>query len=368
MSRLVKLLTVSAVAGAAVLATAGPVAAQVWVRPAYPGLQPWIYRTQYSGMYFPSPTGGYGFYNQHQYYSTSPLRTFILGPGYGVPGNYFYGSAAGMTGAGLNLAGREQAALQQAQRDARNNAAARQQIFDQWAYERGSKRVDASKPKDLPEGLRQAVLNPSPDDLASGKALNDLLAAIQGWEAKGVKAETPFLPPDALAKVVVTGGPPADALNLLRTGKVNFPPALQAPDLDAIRAAIERDAAAAAEQARAGKKVDPVLADRIADAARRLKTKAAPLLRGETGFDDATAAVGSLNRLEAAARFLKSPDANGLFVPAWQAVGATLSDLSKYMGRFKLRFGPAAPGDEGVYAAVHRGMVGYLTQLTQNQR
>jgi hypothetical protein len=368
MSRFVKLLTLSFAAGAVVLTTARPAAAQLaWIRPAYPGFQPWIYRTQYSGMFFPSPTGGYGFYTQHQYYSSSPLTTYLYNPGI-MPGAYSYGSASALTGIGQNLAGREQLALQQAQRDARNDAAARQQIFDQWAYERGSKRIDSNAPKSAPEGLRPAVLTPSAEDLTSGKALNELLAAIQGLEGKGAKAEAPFLPPDSVARIVFAGGPAADALNLFRSDRVDFPAALRGPEYDDFRAAIEHDIAEVAAQVRAGKKVDPMVYDRLSDNARKLKLRVIPAVRGDLVFDDATAAIGFVNRLEATAKFLKSTGANGLFVSGWQTIGVALNDLTKYMGRFKLQFGPVASGDEGVYAALHRGMVGYYAQLSQPRR
>lgn len=346
----------------ALVTSGSPAQAQVWLRPAYPGTNPWLYRFQYSGMYFPSPTGGYGFYTQRRLFFSSPLRYTQLAPGtLPVPGvtSPYYGSSSGMNAAGLDLAAREQFAVRQAQLDARNLPAARQQLFDRWANERANRVLDDRAMKNAPDALREAMTNPSPEDLGSGKSLNELLAAIQELELAGAKAQTPFLPPEALRKINFTGGAAADALTLVRTGTIRWPEALQAEAFQPQVQAIQADVTAMADQIRAGKKIDAFLTERLQENVRKLK------MRSDTS-DVQTAAY--LSRLDEAAKYLKSAEGNTLVVPGWQSTGVTLSDLSKYMAKHGLQFGAGLQDDRQVYSALHRGMVGYYNQLAANRR
>jgi hypothetical protein len=202
--------------------------------------------------------------------------------------------------------------------------------------------------------LREALFNPTEQSINSGQALNQLLKASTDLEAAGAKTEPPFLPPEVLAKVTFIGGPAADGLNLVRAGTVEFPLTLRGTEFGGPRTAIEKDLVTASEAVRAGKKLDPALVDRMSANVKRLKSKAPVDV-------DTTAALA---RLEAAVNYLKSADATGMFVPAWQTDGATLRDLSKFMARYKLQFGPVVSGGEALYAALHRGMVGYVNQLS----
>jgi len=366
MSRLVKLLSVSAVAGAAVLATARPANAQgrYFYRqsptiysyyPFGPVVMPFGYGVMpayglgmnQAGAFFPSMTGGYGFMSSRLYYSPSSY-----GGGYSYPMTYdsTYPSSGSY---GYGMAARESYYLRQAQRQAGYGGGYGSVAYDRVVPERGAKPADPNRWKDAPEALRQALFNPTEQSINSGQALNELLKAIPDLEAAGGKADPPFLPPELLAKLTFTGGPSADALNLVRAGKIEYPPALRGSEFDAQRVAIEKDLATAAELVRAGKKIDPVLVDRLTGNVKRMKAKAPVDVE----------AVAALARLEEAVKYLKSADASGLFVPAWQSDGATLRDLGKFMARYKLQFGPAAPGGEALYAALHRGMVGYVNQL-----
>jgi len=373
MSRSAKYLIAAFVAGAAVVATAGPANAQYGyfyrqqptiysyyafgpvVMPFGYGIMPaYGLGMNRSGAFFPSPTGGYGFMSSRLYYSPMYYPSYGGGggysPSYPTSGSYGYGMAA-----------RESYYLRQAQQGAAGYGAAGGLVnYDRVAPDRGAKAADPKVLwKNSPEAFRHALLNPTDQEIATGQALNVLLRAIPDLESAGAKADPPFLPPDFLAKVTFAGGPSADALNLVRTGTVEFPPVLRGSEFDGPRAAVEKDLAAAAEQVRNGKKVDTFLFDRIGENVKRMKAK-------PEADDDAAAAV--LARLERVVKFLKTPDANGLFVPAWQTDGVTLRDLSKFMARFKLEFGPAAAGGEPVYAALHRGTAAYVNQLAQAKR
>ena len=46
--------------------------------------------------------------------------------------------------------------------------------------------------------------------------------------------------------------------------------------------------------------------------------------------------------------------------------GSSVADLTRYMARYKLLFGPADKGDEEVYTTLHRGLAWYLMALRQH--
>jgi len=369
MSRLVKLLTVSVVAGAAVLATARPANAQFFYRqmptiysyyPFGPVVMPFGYGVMpayglginQAGAFWPSSTGGYGFTSSRLYYS--PAYYGGYGGGYPMTYDYSYSSTGSY---GYGMAAQESYYLRQAQRQAGYGEAGGAVSYDR-VPDRGAKPADPNRWKDAPAALKQALFNPTEQSVNSGQALSELLRVIPDLEAAGGKADAPFLPPEVLAKVTFIGGPAADALNMVRAGKVEFPPVLRGTEFDGPRTAIEKDLATASDLVRAGRKIDPALVDRLSANVKRLQANAP--------VDVET--VAALARLNAAVTFLKSADASGLFVPGWQTEGATLRDLGKFMARFKLQFGPVAPGGEPLYGALHRGMVSYVNQLAQAKR
>jgi hypothetical protein len=360
-----KFLGIMIVVGALVLADARSANAQLILRAPVPGYNPSIYRFMYGGMTFPSPTGGYGFAVQRQYFFTTNLRPFHL-PVYIDPKiayGYAYGTHAGSMMGGVNaLAVREQFAIQQAQRVARLDAGARMQVFDQWSADRGSRPIDAERLKNLTPAVRDAIVAPSDGDVASGKTLNELVQAIHHMKLGGAKAETPFLPPEVLDRITFAGGPAADALNLLRSGELEFPAALRATEYDSLRRAIEKDVASAQNQVHSGKRVDFYLIEQIEANVRKLKAKAEPVINTDA------AAAAFLERMEGIAKYLKSPEGSALIVPTWQTVGVSLEDLTQFMNRHQIRFGPSRTGNEAAYAALHRGMVGYHNQLLQVSR
>jgi hypothetical protein len=364
MSRFVKLLTVAVVAGVAVLASARPANAQGMFMyrqmptiysyyPFGPVIMPFGYGVMpayglginQAGAFFPSPTGGYGFMSSRLYYAPAYYG------GYAYPNSYDY-SYPTSGSYGYGMAARESYYLRQAQRQAGAEAAGGAVYADRLP-DQGAKPADPNRWRDAPPALRQALFNPTEQSVNSGQALNELLKTSTDLEAAGAKTESPFLPPEVLAKVTFIGGPAADALNMVRSGKIEFPPTLRGTEFGGPRTAIEKDLVTASEAIRAGKKLDPALVDRMSANIKRLQAKA-PV--------DVDTTAG-LARFDAAVTYLKSADASGLFVPAWQTDGATLRDLSKFMTRYKLQFGPVAPGGEALYAALHRGMVGYVNQL-----
>jgi hypothetical protein len=287
-----------------------------------------------------------GPYNGNLLYPAGLYGGGGYGGGFPYPMPYFDNMFQTTGGYGYGMAARESPYLRDAQKDAGNEK------------EPPANTRKTNPLKDAPESLKQALSNPPEKDVASGRALNELMKVIPGLVAAGGRAEIPFLPPDLLSRLSFAGGPEADALNMVRAGKVDFPPAVMGPESEAARTAIEYDLAAASRLVRDGKPIDSALADRLAANIARLHPKAP--------VDEGTELA--LARLDAAAKVLRSPDANGLFVPSWQTEGTTLRDLGQFMSRYKLEFGPAVPGTESLYWSLHRAMVGYVNQLAAAKR
>jgi hypothetical protein len=367
MFRQVKLVASSVVAGAAVLAAAQPASAQgrMFFRPMPVMNSGFAFNQAMTPMMFNAiQRNAIQQPNRVQFqrdiarltrtssvtgpYDARFLYPAIYGGGYGGYGGYAYPMAydtsmyQSLGGYGYGMSARDASYL----REAQNSKDAG------YGKSTGTERK-TDLLKNAPDAVTQAMSNPPEKDINSGQALNVLLKVIPGLVAAGGRAEVPFLPPDLLSKVTFAGGAEADALNMVRTGKIEFPPAMLGTEFDAQRAAIENDLAAASRLVREGKTIDPALVDRLAADIQRLHPKAPA--------DPATEAA--LARLDAAARFLKSADANGLFVPSWQTEGTTLRDLGQFMSRYKLEFGPAAPGAEPLYWALHRAMAKYVHQL-----
>lgn len=262
--------------------------------------------------------------------------------------------------------------FEKAQRDATamwgNPDIAKTLIANQGAYERiGIAPGAAGMAKAPADALMNALRASTEVEVSSGAALNHILAAVVAAEAKGGKVVSAFLPPQIIGEIRFAGSA-GEALNLLRqSGRLPFPSAFDAPDLRPLRETIERDFAALATPLLMGK---PVEAGKLATFESTLKkTEAvAPAIIRESSFEDAIAARRFLNQLASTLRTLKSGGMTGLVNPAWATEGTNVADLVKHMTKYKLRFGPAAEGDEPSYLALHRALTTYLFVLTQPKK
>lgn len=271
-------------------------------------------------------------------------------------------------GAGGAFAGnpqleRQQKELARAQRrgQAVNDFESRSAIADQTAYERGAKPTAVAAEGSTLNAANRALLAAAPGDVASGKALNDLLAAIRPLDEKTTKPiDSSLLPPDLAGKVLFAGSASADALNLLRAGPLAFPEGLKESAFDRLRAELDKAYTAMTDAPAA----DRAAATRLLETVQRARESTADAVR-ELSFADASAVARFFNRLEAAAQLLTTPATAAAYVPNWSSIGLTVRDLCRHMTKFHLTFGPAAPGDEDAYEVVHRAMVSYYVALTQ---
>jgi hypothetical protein len=259
-----------------------------------------------------------------------------------------------------------------AQRDAAelwgNPEAVKRMISDQWAYEKiGLAPAAPGLGKAPADALAVALRASTESEVASGEALNHILAAIVTAEAKGAKGVSAFLPPQVLSDVRFAG-PAGETLNLLRlSGRLPFPAAFDDPTLRPLREAIERDFAAAATPVLAGKPPEPAKLTALEATLAKMEKVAPPILR-ELSFQEAIAARRFLNQLAGAIRTLKAGGVTGLVNAAWATEGTNVANLVKHMTKFKIQFGPAAEGNEPSYLALHRGLATYLFVLSQPKK
>jgi len=248
--------------------------------------------------------------------------------------------------------------------------APRNAIADQGTYERsGSSGPAGPKPGPAPQdALGKALAATDDRAVASGEALNVILAATLAAEAKGPKPESAYLSPNLLAEVRFAGPPAADALNMLRrAGRLDIPVAFDTGALAPLRPVIDRDFAAAAAPVLAGKPADPTKALKLEETLKKARDLLAPMVK-DLEFSDAAAARRFLNRMDTTAAVLKGAGGAAVYDPKWAGEGTSVADLVRHMARFKLEFGAAAKGDEDAYFALHRGLAAYLMTLKDNQK
>ena len=216
-------------------------------------------------------------------------------------------------------------------------------------------------------GLNKALVEPADRDILSGKVLNELAGTVRGLETKGAKAESPLLPAELVSHINYEGGPSADVIGLLRTGKPAVPAALTGAEHDALRTELDRATAAVLDPLAAGKRPEAGAADRLTAAVKKAKDAVAP-----TAKDLPANEAKELNRyfatLDSLVRVGKDAGTAGLFPQRWASVGTTVAELVHHMDKHKLAFASASAGDEEAYYSLHRGLVAYYAALAQAKK
>lgn len=308
---------------------------------------------------------GYGIMQQRNYNQNQSSSSFLSSPG---SSGYMTG---GVRSPSSYAASRDfaQAQYQAAAALKYNPVAARNAIYDQWAYEKlGVVGVPGVKPgEDAPAALLKALTAASEAEIASGEALNHIVVGIVAAEKKG-KADSAFLPPNLLAQVRFSGPPAADAINLIRqAGKFTFPAAFDDTALAEIRPVLEKDFAAICAPVMLGKAPEPAKVSKLEGDVAKARAILDPITKN-LEFEDATAARRFLNHLDSVVSAVKGTGASGLIDPRWATEGTSVADLVKHLVKNKLLFGPVAKGEEEAYGALHRGLVAYLYVLNESQK
>jgi hypothetical protein len=273
-------------------------------------------------------------------------------------GGYLSGAADVINAQGQFMVSTQQAYLQREQvRQARIDS--RRKSFDEYLYERERRpTLEDERERARLENLRRSRNDPPITEIWSGKALNDLLLAIQQQQAQGRRGPSVPVEEDTLKNINVTSGANSGSLGVLRdNGRLHWPLELAGTAYEAERRRLDDLAAKAYNQAVSGA-VDPSILQEMTSAVDSLQTR---LRRNvaEASPSDYMKAKRYLSDLDGAIRALQDPNvskyANGKLAPK----GGTVSDLVTEMSSKGLRFAPAVAGDEGAYVALHRALVSY---------
>ena len=279
-----------------------------------------------------------------------------LGGGYLSGGVGTYGVAA--NNATFNPVVQEQVRLLKAAggRGNANDVEARKMIADQWAYEQRAKAVIA------PAAAKPVIQEATEDQILSGKAINELAAAIRSAEGRGTKATAPLISADLLSHVAYAAGASTDLMDLAAAGKIEFPEPLAGQQWLGLRGDLQKAAAPVLEAAAAGKKVPAAAGEKLAAEVKTARKDAAPLLR-DLSFPEATELTRFFNRLDSLAKLGSDATLNGAYVPAWTTVGASLNEYVKHLGKYNIAVAPRKDGDDDAYFALYKAMLDYYTGL-----
>jgi hypothetical protein len=233
---------------------------------------------------------------------------------------------------------------------------------------------DATAAEERRQSAEQALLERSRDkpdaaDIASGKALNDLLSHLSKLMAAQdtEKAATggPAISQDVLSHVNVMHGTASVAI-LRHEGRLSWPTVLRGTELQDTRDEVTKLMRDATRQVHSQEQVNAETVRKLAADANQLQNelrKTAP----ELDFAAHLEAKTFLNNVEAAIAALGQPDVTSYFTGDYALRAKTVPDLVKQMTANELRFAPALPGDESAYAKLHEKMAAYDRVLSQEE-
>jgi hypothetical protein len=287
-------------------------------------------------------------------FATNPYATYN-----GPVGGYLSGAADVINAQGQFMTSTQQAYLQREQvRQARIDS--RRKDFDQTLYERANApTLEDERERRRIENLRRSRNNPPVTEIWSGKALNDLLLAIQQQFTRKVEGPKVPLEESVVRRINVSGSRTGGSLGLLLpNGRLTWPFPLQAPQFKADREKLDQLAYTAYKQAGSGS----VSFDTI-----RGMTSAADSLTEQLRRNVDSIAAGDyisakrfLRELNQTITVLQDPNVANFVNQTWTARGSTVGELTREMTRQGLRFAPATSGDQAAYVSLHTAMVAYF--------
>jgi hypothetical protein len=212
--------------------------------------------------------------------------------------------------------------------------------------------------QEMMRSLQRSRNNPPSTDIWSGKALNDLLRAIQDGHSHGLTGPTVMLSTDVVQHINLSTGVTYGSTGLLRDGgKLKWPFILRQSQFADPRAKIEGQVQQAVKQAQTGEVDVGLLEDLGASLKLMEQTVDARVL--DITPTQYVQAMRYVRELKDAYKVLQQPDVAKYFRPAWLAQGQTVAELTRQMTQQGLRFAPAVSGDETYYTSLHRSMVDY---------
>jgi hypothetical protein len=290
---------------------------------------------------------------------------------YYPPSAYGYGSAGGgLTGLAnvYNSQGQYQIQYQQSQLMKQQVDQAkldtRRKSLDEWNYEQANTpTLEDNREKARQMNIRRSRKDPPPTEIWNGKALNDLLGAIQQEQSRyGVQGPMVPLSPALLQNINLSAGTFVGSIGLLRDGgKLEWPFALRNSVFDKNRKNLDELCPKAWQEAGAGAvtfNTVTAMNTTVDSLIKQLDDEVANMTPS-----DYTRSRRYLRELHDTVQALQSPDVAKYVGGQWKARGNSVGELVYNMTQQGLKFAPAVDGGESAYTALHQALVAYDSGL-----
>jgi hypothetical protein len=298
-------------------------------------------------------------------FSSMPITTPVYPtnaywPQYNGPyGGYLSGAADVINAQGQMMVDQQQAFMMR-EKVRQEKVDTRRKQFDEYLYERAvAPTAEDDRERFRLEQIRRSRNDPPLTEIWSGKALNDLLLAIQQQTAKNVRGPDVPLQQETLDRINVTSGSAPGSVGVLRdSGKLRWPFVLKRSAYQDDRTKLDKLAYDVFKQAEAGN----VDADTLAGMTDSTENLRATLRNNvaEIAPNDYINGQRFLNELSDTIKVLQDPNIANYVTHKWAAKGNSVAELVQQMSSQGLRFAPAVAGDQSAYAALHTAMVSYF--------
>lgn len=291
-----------------------------------------------------------GAYTPYGYSGYVPYRTPVEG--------YLSGVADVTNANGVYLSQVQQARLLQSQADS-SRLDLRRKIIEQRQYEAALQPTSEQlRQKQILYDIDRARGNPPLREIWSGKALNDLLLAIQRAQTQGVVGPSVPVDPEVLAHVNVTAGTTYGGTGMLKDlTRLRWPRSLLEEPFAKGKARVEEAVRKAVGQAPAGP-VDDATARELDGAIAAMQADLKDAAPDMTPTDYIQGAR-FLRELKESSALMQDPSVPNYFNSKWKPTGATVAELVGNLTAKGLHFSAAMAGDESYYTALHSSMAAY---------
>jgi hypothetical protein len=306
--------------------------------------------------------GGASSYPPPQYVSPfSPYgQPYIQSPAAG----YLDGAASVITAQGNYENQVQQARILESQADMSKLDLRRRMIEQQRYLKSLEPTPEELRQQEIQNNINRSRHNPPPTEIWSGKALNDLLIAIQRDQRGGVIGPAVPVDPTVLSHINLTTGTTTAGVGMLKDlRRFHWPLPLLDDAFNDQRTQLETLARQAADEAPSGM-VDP----RLQRDLQRGVNGLIAALKGKVDDYTPTQYIQSmryLRELNDSFKVLQDPNVASYFSDKYRATGSTVAELVQNMNARGLTFAPAATGEEPYYTTLYSRLASYDYGLHQ---
>ena len=298
-------------------------------------------------------------------------------PAYANPyGGYYPGAVGGaLSGAAdvINSQGQfmvqQQQAFKMREQVRQSSIQTRRMHVDEYIYERKTlPTTEDERERIRLENLRRSRNNPTPTEIWSGKALNDLLLGIQQQQSQRQAGPDVPVDPQMMRHINVTSGKTTGSVGLLRDGgRLSWPLALLGENFDSERKGLDQLAVEASRQTAFSSGVDARVIRDMTNASNKIQKQLKTDVE-EISAGDYMKAKRFMNEVDGTIAALQDPNIGQYTSGKLAARGNSVAELTMSMSRDGLKFAAALSGDENAYNALHQAMVAYYIPADQSRR